>query len=188
MSGPFSIPPRTVRPHSQLRDVTDPSWHLRSCGIACIKMVMEFLDSTQHVPSLDDLIVEGVAAGAYLPEKGWLHRGLATLATKHGFDATNYDWSALAPEEAFRDFLACLELYPVIASVTKEFSPSKDGHLVVVTGIQDDKVFVNDPFRENDTDMVYAVGLDFFLECWTQRIVFLGRPGDLPRDLATETR
>jgi len=175
----FPIPPRAVKPHSQLRDVSDPEWHKRSCGVASLKMVVQFVQPDTVLPSLDVLIDEGVKQGAYLPSRGWDHRALAEFAEQYVCAATAYDWTALPPRTAFSYFLEDLARYPVIASVTKEFSPSEDGHLIVVTGIDAGNVWVNDPFRMTDEEMVYTVPLGHFEKCWTQRIIYITRPDEI---------
>lgn len=181
MSGDLLIPPRAVAPLSQLRDVSDPEWHRRSCGIVALRMLMGYLDPSRTFPSIDDLITEGEARGAYMPQHGWRHDGLATLARHYGFAATDYDWTAFPKEEAFRYFVACLQDHPLIASVAKEFSPSKDGHLIVVTGIENGKAFVNDPLREKPEDIAYSVPLDFFLQHWSGRAIYVAPPRETCR-------
>jgi hypothetical protein len=176
-----SIPARTVEPHSQLSGVTAQEWQRRSCGVVALRMLMGYLDPARSFPSLDGLIAEGVEAGAYMNERGWRHDGLAALARAHGFTAADYDWTALPKETAFSYFLACLAAHPVIASVAKAFSPSEDGHLVVVTGIQEGQVFVNDPLREKREDVPYSVPLPFFLEHWSRRAVVVVRNGETCR-------
>lgn len=173
----ISIPHRIIRPHSQLRDVSDPEWHRRSCGIAALKMVMEFLSPNASFPSLDALIAEGVQKGAYLENKGWSHDGLVALARKYGFSAAGYDWTALSASQAFSYFLRCLSEYPLIASVTKEFSPSKANHLIVVRGIRGNIVSVTDPLRLTDEEMAYTVPLEYFLQHWTRRIIYIAPAG-----------
>lgn len=177
MQNPLSIPARPVPPYSQLRDVSDPDWQLRSCGIATLKMMMEYLAPEKNLPSIDDLILDGTMLGAYKEERGWTHNGLARLAEANGFTARDYDWTALPLEDAFTYFFACLAESPLIASVDKEFSPSKDGHLVVVTGISGNTVSVNDPYRSTDEEMVYVVPLSFFLHHWTKRMILIQAAG-----------
>src|SRR3989344_2190699 len=91
--------------YSQWLDVKNPDWQRRACGIAALKMAMDFLEnvrssSLRHPTSkldLDDLIKKGVALGAYKPDIGWVHDGLVLLAKEFGFkNSFRKEWSKSA--------------------------------------------------------------------------------------------
>ncbi len=111
----------TVRGHGALH------WSGRACGAACLRMLLAYYG--RSVPSLFDLLVEGVERDAYTP-RGWLHSGLVELARRHGVRA-----SALRlPASEFAGALRASG--PLIVPVGHRFpvDGSRGGHLVVVNG------------------------------------------------------
>ena len=86
--------------YSQRLNVKDPYWRPRSCGIAALKMAMDFLNKSpktkfrRRTSKLDDLIKEGVSYGGYSKEHGWYHDGLLKIAKNHGFRKSfRKEWS-----------------------------------------------------------------------------------------------
>lgn len=113
----------------ELRGFGREYWGDRACGVACLKMILEYYDK-EKVP-LVDLLRNGLLAGAY-SDRGWIHHGLANLGRQYGLPglATKVDTSA--------DIEAILlTTGPFIASVTLHFPEDgrKGGHLVVVCGL-----------------------------------------------------
>lgn len=129
---------------SQFRDIHAAEWQKIGCGVASLAMIIEFYHP--GTVSVDTLLREGIASGAYLKNVGWVHRGLALLGERYGLKGTTYDLSNLDMASAFAEFEALLRDGPVIASVFYKFDPkSTIPHLAVIDGIDGDRVFYNDP-------------------------------------------
>jgi hypothetical protein len=60
-------------------------WSDRACGAAALRMIL--LACGQPAPPLTELVKAGVASGAYAGKRGWLHAGLADMATSLGVPA-----------------------------------------------------------------------------------------------------
>ena len=54
-----------------------------ACGAACIKMILEAFAKT-GVPSVKELMDEGIRSGFYQEPAGWIHKGLVRLAKQYG--------------------------------------------------------------------------------------------------------
>ena len=113
-------------------------WEDRCCGIVSLKMIAEGI-LPGAVPSVKDLISQGVAAGAYIPGKGWIHYKLAELGESLGFYGLSHRGASLS------HLAETLEKgHPCIISVSPSFSggkadetgkiKAKGGHLVVALG------------------------------------------------------
>src|SRR5678815_5250316 len=125
----------------------DPEWRRFGCGIASLKMVLDYWhlrDPANPTDEAEHLYASGLAAGAFNPEFGWLHAGLVGLATARGYLAYNLDFgpksrSPLRGDQALAELTADLAAGPVIASAYRGFDPAQGGgHLVVVTGVSGD--------------------------------------------------
>ncbi len=136
---PGEVPFHSQRLHAENRDTegfpdaTDAAyWSKRGCGIACIKMAIAALKHADV--SLRQLLNEGLVLDAYREDVGWIHRGLADLATYHSMRATcrsvGKDLSVIARHIA--------EGGLVIASVAVGFEVAPKnapgGHLVLIHG------------------------------------------------------
>jgi hypothetical protein len=101
-------------------------WSERACGMAALRMIM--LAYLGTAPPLTELLKLGVEAGA-LTGRGWLHAGIADLASGYGIPAAAE--AVAAPNLPVR-----LAAAPVIVSVTRQFPDDgrKGGHLVVARG------------------------------------------------------
>ena len=104
-------------------------WSDRACGIACLRMLL--LAYGKPAPSITELLKVAVKADA-LSERGWIHAGLAALATERGVPA----W---AEPVAVEDLPTRLEGAPLIISITEQFPQDgrRGGHLVVARGLAD---------------------------------------------------
>ena len=116
-------------------------WQDRACGMACLRMVLDGFrrtDGKVDVPPLGVLVYEGVAAGVYC-DRGWVHQGLADLATRYGVHAE------AKRKATVQNIIAELKRgRPCIASVTVRFKTVRvstdgtilpaGGHLCVVLG------------------------------------------------------
>jgi len=164
---PASIP--DVPFYSQIRDISAPKWKKLSCGIADVAMIINFYKPGTVMP--DELLWEGIAAGAFIDGVGWTHKGLADLAGAYGLKGEARDFSHLNKSGAFAAIAELLEDGPVIASVYYTFDPySPIPHLVVINGVKDGKVYYNDPAMRNANN---AISIDGFMRGWKKRIIVI---------------
>jgi hypothetical protein len=115
-------------------------WSNRACGMAALRMIL--LAYGREAPSVTELLKLGVKHEA-LTERGWLHAGIADLAT--GFEVPGR-----AEPVAAGDLLVRLADAPLIVSVTEQFPDDgrKGGHLVIARGYrdgQDPDILIRDP-------------------------------------------
>ncbi len=101
-------------------------WSDRACGMAALRMIL--LAYLGDAPPLTELILTGVREHA-LTGRGWLHAGIARLATDSGIPAA-------AEAAAAGELPGRLKDSPVIVSVTEKFPDDgrRGGHLVVARG------------------------------------------------------
>ena len=101
-------------------------WSHRACGMAALRMIL--LAYLGDAPPLTELIKTGVRDDA-LTDRGWLHAGIARLATRSGIPST-------AETVIAGELPARLAAAPLIISVTAKFPEDgrKGGHLVVARG------------------------------------------------------
>jgi hypothetical protein len=120
---------------------TGASWAPRGCGIACLRMLLEFSLQARGLTLQDrywDLIKRGVDEGAYC-DKGWIHKGLLKLASSYGLKGECHRGkNTRSVFEAIRRDSLC------IVSVSLAFRggecingqiAGKGGHLILVYGI-----------------------------------------------------
>ena len=165
------IPPPAHVPvvpfYSQFHNITDIEWQKLGCGIADLAMLIEFYKPGSV--SVDVLLQEGIAAGAFQNGAGWKHRDLAFLAQTYGLDGTNYDFSHLDTETAFAQFETILKEGPVIASVYYKFEVgNKIPHLAVINGILGDTVYYNDPSSGRGGE---SISVSDFKKAWKKRLI-----------------
>src|SRR3989344_4076261 len=72
--------------YSQWSDVYSKEWKKKACGVASVKMVLEYVTQNKEAPSNDALIQEGVFIGGYSKD-GWIHDALVALLRNHGVRA-----------------------------------------------------------------------------------------------------
>lgn len=164
-------------------------WAMRSCGVVCVKMVVEGLGGPTQ--SVMDWVGEGLALDGYLAEirderpveKGWKHGALAELAQGHSFHAELVAGLAV-------DDLAGLvrEDRCLLASVSSEIGEGVDlpitrrnGHIVVVHGYVEDEagelthlVLHNPSGRSADLRAGARIPVERFGEAFSGRGIAIG--------------
>lgn len=166
----FSVPE-----YSQYLDVTLEEWKSRSCGIISLKMVLEYVLGRKF--DGDELIKHGLALDGFISGVGWKHQALVDIARNLGCSAQRYDWVMLDNQEALERLIKMLATGPVIVSVYSELNPStKNGHLVVVWGIEGEKVFYNDPASKTREDIKRLATVEDFVKGWKKRVVAITLP------------
>jgi peptidase C39-like protein len=172
---------------SQYADLGHHEWRARGCGIASLKMVMDFWhqrDSANRIDSLDGLLRAGIQEGAYIEKIGWSHAGLVRLAKRYGYDGCNADWAEhgktpQSPEKAWELLLRELQRGPVMASVYAGLEPERGGgHIIVITGYADGLVAFNDPEELNEQEGRKFLAHDRFLRAFKRRYIMV-----LPEDM-----
>lgn len=162
---PKNIP--NVPFYSQFHDISAPEWQKLGCGIADLAMLIEFYKPGGV--SVDTLLQEGIASGAYINGAGWSHGGLVLLAEKYGLSGGAYDFSLLNIDAAFLKLEASLSEGPVIASVYYKIEPGNPiPHLIVVNGIDGDRVYYNDPSSGRGGE---SVSVNDFKQAWKKRFI-----------------
>jgi ABC-type bacteriocin/lantibiotic exporter with double-glycine peptidase domain len=154
--------------YSQFKDITSPTWQKVGCGVASLAMVIDYY---KPAVSVNTLLKQGVAAGAYLESSGWTYKGLISLGKQYGLDGASYDLAKLSKAGAFAQFKGYLKDGPVVASVHYKFDPkSIVPHLVVINGIRDDSLYYNDPA---DTVGEKTISTADFLAAWKKRFIVM---------------
>jgi len=152
---------------SQFEDISPASWKKVGCGIASLAMLIEYYDP--GVVVVDNLLQEGIEADAYLDDAGWTYAGLIGVSKKYGMGGQAYDLGNLSMEKAYGELLLELEEGPVMASVHYTFQKSNPiPHLVIINGIDDGKVYYNDPAEETGGG---SVSVAQFQSAWKKRYI-----------------
>jgi hypothetical protein len=173
---------------SQHQDVKDTTWQNKSCGIVCVKMILDFLhpdEITHDTP--DSLISEGIGTGGYTQEFGWNHESLVRLFRNRGINA--YRQEFVTKTELYkkklentgtakiRKMIQEQEL-PAIVSVEKGFDENTHSHLIVITGYEADKNGLTG-FYYHDSDARVGkkehqfVTKEKFLKYWRRFVIFV---------------
>lgn len=169
---PVTIPRYDVPLYSQISDISSPNWKMKGCGVANVAMIVEFYKP--NTTSVQKVLEEGIASGAYVKDVGWNHAGLAGLAKKHGLIGETYNFSSSDKETAFDKFQNILKEGPVIASIHRRFDPkNSNGHMVVVTGADEDFIYYNDPGKREG---IRKVSVADFKKGWKGGLVVIRPP------------
>ncbi len=180
---------------SQYKDTKNPEWRDGACGIAALKMVMDFHKVTNL--SVDELYQKGISLGGFLEGVGWYHYALAQLAKNLGFKAITRSWNineagqGKLKSQGFNDedleimskeqleegiFTLRNELLknnPIVVPVPRGFKVGGSGHLVVLIGYDDEGFFVNDPDDLERGGEKIKVNFGDFSKVWTKRAVIV---------------
>ena len=155
--------------YSQFKDIQSAKWQKLGCGITSLAMLIEFYNP--GIVSIDALLKEGLAAGAFINGAGWKHRDLALLAQKYGLQGSSYDLSRLGANAAFAKFEEFLKEGPVIASVHYKFDPKNPiPHLVVINDIKNGMIYYNDPAG---TLPGQAISAQEFTKAWKKKLIVI---------------
>ncbi len=173
---PITTPPNmpyNVPLYSQIADISSAEWKQKGCGVADVAMIVEYYKP--HTTSVNEVLREGISSGAYVKNVGWSHEGLAGLAVKHGMTGRTFDLSEYNKENAFNQFQEIVKEGPVIASIHRGFNPkSSFGHLIVITGYDDNLIYYNDPGKH---DGIRKVTISQFMAGWKRKLIVI-RPSE----------
>ncbi len=163
-----------VPPYSQYLDIKNQEWQHRACGIIALKSILDFWsdETKERYSDADKFIEMGLELNAYIPGTGWRHKELVEIAKSFDLDGENFDWFKKTPEEAFQKMIFYLEKYPLAASIHPLFeTQNQGGHLVVLTGFENNILYYNDPAVKNREEIIQEIPLDKFLNGWKRRII-----------------
>ncbi len=157
---------RSVPFYSQFTDISKTSWQKVGCGIASLGMLIDYY---KPAVSIDTLLNEGINAGAYVDSAGWSHAGLISLAKNYGLTGASHGLAHLTMKEAFATLEEAVAEGPVMVSVHYTFEPTNPiPHLVVVTSIENEAVYYNDPAEPNGNG---NISVTKFQNAWKKRYI-----------------
>jgi ABC-type bacteriocin/lantibiotic exporter with double-glycine peptidase domain len=186
---PINTPPAIVAPmstsvpdvpfYSQFHDIRSPQWQKVGCGITSLAMIIDYY--SPHAVSVNALLGQGIAAGAYEQNVGWIYAGLITLSQRYGLSGTYHDLSSLDSQTAFDQFERYVKDGPVILSVHYKFDPkSAIPHLVVIDAVDDGTVYYNDPAAKSGEKQISVAN---FLKGWKKKVIVI-RPATGTNEIA----
>lgn len=125
--------------YSQFLDLADQYWMPRACGMACLKMVLDFYIHAQSggkkTPTLLEMCQTGEKEGGY-GKSGWFHDYFLKVAREYGFNAERGEKiDGIMGLQKIHDELEAG--HPVIVSVTKHILGQQKFHMVVLTGYEE---------------------------------------------------
>jgi len=154
---------------SQLTDIQSPEWQQVGCGITSLAMMIDFYKP--DAVSVNTLLQQGIAAGAYDEKEGWTFEGLIQLSQKYGLIGSYHDLSKLSAKAALAQFRNFLKNGPLILSVHNRFNPKNTmPHLVVIDGIKNNVVYYNDPAAKTGKKKISLANL---LKGWKRKVIVL---------------
>jgi ABC-type bacteriocin/lantibiotic exporter with double-glycine peptidase domain len=169
--------------YSQIADISSVAWKQKGCGVADVAMIVEFYKP--NTTTVQEVLEEALSQGAYQKNVGWKHSGLAALAVKYGLVGKTVDLSYEKKETAYSHFKNTVKEGPVIASIHRGFDPkSPYGHLVVITGFDDEMVYFNDPGKR---DGIRKVPVADFMKGWKKRLIVIREPEKKEKKVALES-
>lgn len=161
--------PREVPFYSQFADIDSPEWKKVGCGVTSLAMVIDYY--SDETVSVNALLARGLAAGAYLPDAGWTYAGLIGLGERYDLTGSSHDLAGSSASAALAELRGFLEEGPVIASVHYKFEPTNPiPHLVVLSGVDGDTIYYNDPAAKSGSG---EISVDGFVAAWKKRFVVI---------------
>ena len=153
--------------YSQFKDITSTTWQKVGCGVTSLAMIIDFYNP--DAVSVNTLLKQGIASGAYLQSSGWTYAGLIGLSKKYGLDGNSYDLGKLDSQTAFNQLKSYLADGPVIVSVHYKFDPkSTIPHLVVLNTLDNGVLHYNDPAAKSGDK---EISVTDFLKGWKKRFI-----------------
>lgn len=188
-----------VKYYSQHSDDISEEWRRKSCAIACVKMILDFMDSDDEL-SGQDLVDEGLVINGFSPEgHGWIHESLVRLLHNHGVSAYRQEFksyffdkgtSALFDKKEDSNKIYHVGLNkiikslknnsPVIVSLGNGFNGAVNTHMVLLTGTKETKengiggFFYHDPNSKTEMEFEHAfMAIDTFKKYWRKMAIFV---------------
>ncbi|MEK7531717.1 MAG: papain-like cysteine protease family protein [Patescibacteria group bacterium] len=163
--------------HSQY-EISNREWNTRSCGMASLAMVIEFLGSPRV--DLFSLVEEGREKGGYQLNIGWKHDYFLQKAKEEGFVGVREEKMNI--EEGVLKLQSALEkgVAPIVSGRKRFFGEERASHLVVLTGFggegKDFYFLYHDPEMLDEHRGAYRkVSLSDFKNDWRKMAIFLSK-------------
>jgi uncharacterized protein YvpB len=160
-----------------------------SCGIVCVKMVIDFFNKDNS--EIHDLIKEAVIVGGK-ESAGWKHETLVRVLRNHGILAYGQEFKShkINLEKEFgesdkkqTDEFVKLGIqkiknsidfeFPVIVSVKPQFNGNPENHIVLIVGYDEENFYINDPQRKGQEKDPMPVSIEKFKEFWKGLTIFV---------------
>lgn len=178
---------------SQYSDSIEQDWQNRSCGIACVAMLLGYYNLEDINPMR--LINEGVSIGGYC-NNGWFHESLVRILRNHGVNSYAQEFRSVNVSLENKTFeINAIETKmineglvkiirevdanrPVILSVGSGFNTNKENHLVLIIGYdfsdKNEKFIIHDPdlATENFAHSEMPVDIVKIRKFWRKFAVF----------------
>jgi len=159
-----------------------------SCGIVCVKMILDFAEKDNDIQSL---LKEGYVVGGK-KEEGWNHEALIRVLRNHEvlafgqeFISHDVDFDSNNGTENIEQTKKFFDLgiekikgsidygYPVISSVKPGFGENGNSHLILVIGYDEENFYLNDPQLNSDQEVPLVVSIERFKEYWKGLTIFV---------------
>lgn len=161
--------PYNVPLYSQISDISSPDWKQKGCGVVDVAMIVEYYKP--KTTTVNEVLKEGISSGAYQKNVGWKHAGLAALAPKYGLTGKVVDFSKFNKETSLSEFQNVIKQGPAIASIHRGFNAkSSFGHLIVITGFDDNFIYYNDPGKHEG---IRKVPVSEFMGGWKRKLIVI---------------
>lgn len=120
-------------------------WSWRACGVACLMMAIRSLSLDKNMPSMSELILEGLKVNAYLikesngtkSEIGWTYAGLIQLGKEYGLNGCierNLEIHEIVHHLKQKHFvIASVDPFAIRGESLKKMD---GGHLIFIYGLQ----------------------------------------------------
>lgn len=159
---------------SQYRDVQNPDYRLRSCGMTCVNMVLQYFKTA--LPTLDEMIGHGMEHGGY-STSGWKHDYFVNLIKGYGHACERMENMRDSDVSLLRDSI--VHGNPVIVSAEMRIFDRRLFHQVLLTGVRETSEGVLDGFYYHDPASLSTEGgkdlyasLPVFFLSWRKMAIF----------------
>lgn len=184
--------------YSQYSNIKNKRWQSRSCGIVCLKMVLDYFGEkiNRKIPPLDNLIRESEFINGF-GKFGSNHEALVMIARNYGFQAYRQEFRSLINDyknkkiykSQFENDLIDSGIkkiikkikngQPVIISAVKNFSETNKFHMVVLIGFKkiNNKLtgfyYHDSDFKKKNKGADKFVPIEIFNKHWRKFSIFI---------------
>jgi hypothetical protein len=170
--------------YSQFLEVSDSFWNIRSCGGACIKMVLDYYNQIGKIEknnkSILEIMEEAKEMGGYHSQNGFIHDYAVEYFVKNGLQS--YRKEGL---ESIDEVINNLDNNnPVLVSVVKKTLEQTKFHLILVVGY---KYYLGGGGEKIITQIIYhepeavsleggsfrVCDLEVFKNSWRSKAIFV---------------
>jgi len=164
---------------SQFSKEFDEEWHYKSCGIACVAMLLAYYNLEDSSPMR--LLEEGITIGGWT-DIGWRHEALVRILRNHGVNAYSQEFRSIQVSSKYNSFkinpmeekmmedgiakmIAEIDGgHPVMVSVDEGFNTNLEKHIVLVVGYdftdKQEKFIIHDPRGINSIERFDLMPVD----------------------------